>query len=340
MIEIEFDSMDDAVEALNELSYLGKAKIDKRINHEIIMRKYFLNSNYDEALDALKNAEKRFEDISHDENDENPVEYLYTALTVLKKLFESGKFRELENKDLSEAEDKLFEIVAEIDLNDKFRNLEMLKKKSEEFHSDDTLDRAEDANDSGDLLPDNNLDKFLEIAWKRGFLINPILESVYFHKDSEDPCSCFMNGVYLNVTRLEDLFNAADLRMKILSNTYVSYILNLGLEFVFKKEDLIDSLSKLPVVDEDVFEDVFEQIQMVSVLADEILSSLEESKKVKYRKFILDMTDMLNNDIFSFKDLDVEFSIDSDFIEIIIKDLDKIGLIKIKGRKTIRYAAK
>lgn len=374
MIEIEFDSMDDAVEALNELSYLGKAKIDKKINHEIITRNYYLNSNYEKALDALKNAEKTFEAISHDENDESPMEYLYTALSVLEKLFKSGKFRELGNKDLSEAEDKLFEIVAEIDVNDKFRNLEILKKemgdafknittspikkpchdddvkesdspafeKSDESHPDNTLDHEgsnfEDADDSGDSkLPDNNnFDKFLKIMWKRHFLINPILESVYFHRDSEDPYSCFTNNVYLNVTSLEDLFIATDLRMKILSNTHVSYVLNIGLEFILQEKELIDSLYELPVVNEDVFE----QIQMVSILVHEILSSLEKSKKVKYRKFIFDMTDRINNDIFSFEDLDVEYSIDSDFIELIIKDLDKIGLIKTKGKKIIKYALK
>ncbi|MEN4006567.1 MAG: hypothetical protein PQ964_04345 [Methanobacteriaceae archaeon] len=124
MIEIEFDSMDAAMEALNKLSYLGKARVDKKINHEI-MRNYYLNSNYEKALDALKNAEKEFEAMSHDEN---PGEYLYTALTVLEKLFKSGKFRELKNKGPHDAEDKLFEIVAEIDLNDTFRNLEILKK--------------------------------------------------------------------------------------------------------------------------------------------------------------------------------------------------------------------
>lgn len=363
MIEIEFDSMEAAVEAVNKLSHLGKAKIDKKINHDI-MRNYFLNSNYEKALDRLKDAEKKFEAVSHDEN---PLEYLYTALTVLKKLFESGKFIELENKGLSDAEDRLFEIVAEMDVNDKFKNLEILKKemsnafkniitspikepchedikgsnstvfeKTEESHFDDSLDH-EASNSAGDFDdPCNNLDKFMEITWKKRFLINPILESVYFHKDSEDPYSSFINGVYLNVTNLEDLFIASDLRIKILSNTYVSYILNLGLEFVLRGDDLIDSLSNLHVVNEDVFE----EIHLVSVLVDTILSSLKKAKKVKYMKSIFDVTDTVNNDIICFEDLDVEFSIDSDFIELIIKDLDKIGLIKTKGKKTIRYTAK
>jgi len=77
-------------------------------------------------LDELKNAEKIFETNKEYRNnvyvEENPVDYLYIALTVLKKLFESGKFKELVNKNLSEAEDRLFEIDAEMDLNE---NLEI-----------------------------------------------------------------------------------------------------------------------------------------------------------------------------------------------------------------------
>jgi len=364
MIEIEFDSMEAAVEAVNEISYLGNARIDKKINHDI-MRNYFLNSNYEKALDKLKDAEKKLE-VMYD-HDENPVEYLYVALTVLKKLFESGKFIELQNKGLSEAEDKLFEIVAEMGVNDKFKNLKILKEeiadafknistspikepyhedikgpnstvfeKPEESHPDDSLDHetsdsTSDFDDSSD-----SIDKFLEMSWKRQFLIYPILESVHFHKNSEDPYSCFMNGVYLKVTKLEDLFMAPDLRIEISSNIYVSYILNLGLEFILQKKDLIYSLSNLHVINEDVFE----EIHLVSALVDAILSSLKKAKKVKYRKFIFDMTNTINNDVLCFEDHDVVFSIDSDFIELIIKDLDKIGLIKTKGRQTIKYAMK
>ncbi|MEN4006568.1 MAG: hypothetical protein PQ964_04350 [Methanobacteriaceae archaeon] len=135
---------------------------------------------------------------------------------------------------------------------------------------------------------------------------------------------------------MEDLFIATDFRTKFLSNIYVSYVLNIGLEFILQKEDLIDSLYELPVVNEDVFE----HIQMVSVLVHGILSLLEKSKKVKYGQFIFDMTDRINNEIFTFEDLDVEYSVDSDFIELIIKDLDRIGLIKTKGKKTIKYVPK
>ncbi|MEN4020241.1 MAG: hypothetical protein PQ965_00690 [Methanobacteriaceae archaeon] len=140
----------------------------------------------------------------------------------------------------------------------------------------------------------------------------------------------------MNVPGLEDLFIATDFRTKFLSNIYVSYVLNIGLEFILQKEDLIDSLYELPVVNEDVFE----HIQMVSVLVHGILSLLEKSKKVKYGQFIFDMTDRINNEIFTFEDLDVEYSVDSDFIELIIKDLDRIGLIKTKGKKTIKYVPK
>jgi len=107
----------------------------------------------------------------------------------------------------------------------------------------------------------------------------------------------------------------------------------LGLEFILQKNDLIDSLSELPVVNEDVIE----EIQMVSVIADGILSTLEKHRKVKYRKFIFDATELFNDKIFNYDELDVEFSLDSDFVELIIKDLARIGLIKTKGKKIIRY---
>jgi len=107
----------------------------------------------------------------------------------------------------------------------------------------------------------------------------------------------------------------------------------LGLEFILQKNDLIDSLSELPVVNEDVIE----EIQMVSVIADGILSILEKHRKVKYRKFIFDVTELFNDKIFNYDEVDVEFSLDSDFVELIIKDLARIGLIKTKGKKIIRY---
>ncbi|MDP3065770.1 MAG: hypothetical protein Q8N08_03445 [Methanobacteriaceae archaeon] len=34
------------------------------------------------------------------------------------------------------------------------------------------------------------------------------------------------------------------------------------------------------------------------------------------------------------------FNVDSEFLELIIKDLNRIGLIKTKGKKIIRYAGK
>lgn len=373
MIEIEFDSMEEAAEAVKELSYLGRAKIDKKINHHI-ERNFFLNSSYENALDQLKKAEKIFEATeNNNENDENPVQYLHAALTVLKKLFESEKFRELENKGPGEIEDKLFAIFAEMDVTDrgvydKFRNFEILKKETNEVY-DNVLkpeieeigpeDEVKESNlptsdepNHNDLsdpeysnskkgcdseLPENNyLDKLFELTWKRQFLMNPIIESVYFHKDSQDPYSSFMDGVYLNVHKLADLFNASDFRMKVSSDIYVSYILDLGLEFILQKEDLINSISELPVVNENIVE----EIQLVSVISDGILSLIEEAKKVKYRKFIFDVHESINGELFGNEELDVEFNVDSEFLELIIKDLNRIGRIKTKGKKIIRYAGK
>ncbi|NYB51662.1 MAG: hypothetical protein A4E26_00670 [Methanobacterium sp. PtaU1.Bin097] len=371
MIEIEFDSVEDATEAVRELHYLGRAKIEKKIHHDV-SKHYYLNSAYEKALDELKNAEKIFETNKEYRNnvyvEENPADYLYIALTVLKKLFESGKFKELVNKNPSEAEDRLFEIDAEMDLNEKFRDIKVLKEETNEIFQkvldseifqkpDDENDTKEsdlpisnkpdehgpddsfqgDSDDPNDIVnskyPGDNFAKLLDFNWKRQFLITPIIESVNFHSDSEDPYARFMYGVYLNVTHAEDLFFGADFRLKFASNIYVTYNLNLGLEFILQKNDLIDSLSELPVVNEDVIE----EIQMVSVIADGILSTLEKHRKVKYRKFIFDATELFNDKIFNYDELDVEFSLDSDFVELIIKDLARIGLIKTKGKKIIRY---
>ncbi|OPY28357.1 MAG: hypothetical protein A4E27_00355 [Methanobacterium sp. PtaU1.Bin242] len=269
MIEIEFDSMEDAAEAVKELSYLGKARIDKRI-HQDVSRKLFLNSTYEKALDQLKNAEKIFEEENlDDENDENLVEYLYVALTVLKKLFENGKFRELDNKDPIEVEKKLLEIVSEMDFNDtkvtlRFGEYEKLKKEANELYEnminlsieksnqDEDVEESyspvsvkpdevrhsgpskeeesfsEDditSEDDSDSLPPGAkyFNKLFEMSSLKQYMISPIIESVFFHRDSEDPYSCFIDGVYLDIGKLPDLFEASDFRIRLMSNIHITY---------------------------------------------------------------------------------------------------------------------
>lgn len=382
MIEIEFDSMEDAAEAVKELSYLGKARIDKRI-HQDVSRKLFLNSTYEKALEQLKKAEKIFEEENlDDENDENLVEYLSVALTVLKKLFETEKFRELDNNDPIEVENKLLEIVSEMDFDDtkvthRFGEYEKIKKEAKELYENmiklsiEKLDHLEDVEESdspvsgkpdevhhsdpskeeesfseddivyedgSDSLPPGAkyFNKLFEMKSLKQYMISPIIESVLFHMDSEDPYSSFIDSVYLNIGKLPDLFEATDFRIRLMSNIHMAYFLTAGIEFVLHMQDFERTLSELPVVNEDVFE----HIKMVSVIVDLILSALENYKKVKYGKFILDINEKINDEFFCLQDLDVEFNVDSDFIELIIKDLARIGFIKTKGKKIIKYAGK
>ncbi|NYB53017.1 MAG: hypothetical protein HVN35_10740 [Methanobacteriaceae archaeon] len=381
MIEIEFDSMEEAAEAVRELSHLGKARIDKR-THQEVSRKFFLHCSYEKALHQLDDALRMFEEDLDDEDDENLVEYLCMALTVLKRLYETGRFRELEEKASSDVEKKLLEIVSEMDFEDrnislKFEEYKKLSKeanelfenmiqlpleeseleedeeeldspvsgKPDELHPDDSSkeekSKREDENASendNDSLPPGAkyFNKIIEIRGLKQYLLRPIIESVYFHMKSEDPYSCFMDGVYLDIGQLPDLFDASDFRIRMESNIYIKYFLTVGIEFILQMEDFMETLNDFDMVNEDVFEEV----KMVSIIADQILSVLEKNKKVKYAKFMQEITEKINGGFFCFEDIDVEFSVDPEFIELIIKDLSRIGFIKTKGKKIIRYAGK
>ena len=330
MIELKFETEEEAQFAVKELSYLGKIEVRKVVEN-YTEEKLYLTSNYDDAL--LKLKEQKIEDIS---------EYSISVLKMLKTLFESNEFQDNRNLNLPQIEAIILKIASESG-NEKF--LEYIKAKEEfkekiesikEYVSkddDNDTNQKQFAIDQIPQLNDTNFDNFLEMNQLGNLLINPIYDSLTKHLPAEDPYSSFMNEVYLDVTEFREHFDITELRLKLNSEIFVSYTLNVGLEFIFQEDEFFEILEGLPLQNTNVIED----IQTMLVLAKTIILYIENVKKIKYQKLIKELYELINAKLISFDEIDLEFNIDTKIIELIIKDLARIKLIELIGKKIVKY---
>lgn len=139
-----------------------------------------------------------------------------------------------------------------------------------------------------------------------------------------------MKNVYLDVTEVEDLFDIDDLIPRITSSTSVTYILHLGIECIIK-EELLDTLEDVDFIDDEC--EVFDQITAISTVVEEIVSGLEDRKKVYYDDFVRDIINHINDTAHLGEDVDIDPMIDEDVVRHVINDLKRLGLIRKKGKK-------
>lgn len=331
MIEIKFGTREDAVKAVKVLSKFSNPRIGKKLEFRT-QDECYLNLGYDQASLKLKEAKKIIEKSM--ENGDNPAEYLLKALDLLKMLFESGKYLELVDvEEADEIEDKLFEVSEEL------KDIKNLKKEieegSEEFMKilSKRLEQTKEEDEELNFPPKEILIKIAKLNQMRDFLLKPIIESLFRHSGAEDPYKSFVENVYLNVTGIADFFEE-DIRIKISSEVHVSYILNMDIGYIFQEEEFLNALSRLPILNEEVFDEV----TVISTIAEEILSTLKVMRKAKYEKFVHKVAEKINETVYNTGDFDISTRIHEDVVEFVIKDLDRVGLIKTKGKRIIKYA--
>jgi len=326
MIELKFETEEDAKFAAKELSYLGTIHVKKEVKN-YTEEKLYLISNYNDALLTLK--EQKNGDIN---------EYSINTLNMIKTLLESNEFQDNENLNPQQIEASISKIAIETG-NETFlkyiKAKEEFKEKIENMNKDGDNDTNQKhlTNNETPQLDENNVNNFLEMNQLSNLLINPVYDSLNKHLQAEDPYSSFMKEVYLDVTQFGEIFDVNKIRLKFNSEIFVSYILDVGLEFIFQTDEFMEILEVLPLENTSVIE----EIQTMLVLAKTIILYIESVKKIKYQKLIEELYELINAKLISFGEIDLEFDIDTEIIELIIKDLARIKLIELTGKKVVKY---
>ena len=326
MIELKFETEEDAKFAAKELSYLGTIHVKKEVKN-YTEEKLYLISNYNDALLTLK--EQKNGDIN---------EYSINTLNMIKTLLESNEFQDNENLNPQQIEASISKIAIETG-NETFlkyiKAKEEFKEKIENMNKDGDNDTNQKhlTNNETPQLNENNVNNFLEMNQLSNLLINPVYDSLNKHLQAEDPYSSFMKEVYLDVTQFGEIFDVNKIRLKFNSEIFVSYILDVGLEFIFQTDEFMEILEVLPLENTSVIE----EIQTMLVLAKTIILYIESVKKIKYQKLIEELYELINAKLISFGEIDLEFDIDTEIIELIIKDLARIKLIELTGKKVVKY---
>jgi hypothetical protein len=297
MIELVFESEGVCLEVFEIFSCFGKVRMGGKLDFDILSL-YFLVLDYNHGLEKLK----RIGDATNLEGIVcSPVNLLVKALETVKMLFESGKYLEIVNAgDLGET---LYDVVEELGDIKKFKDMGI-------------IDVEDDVN---------------HLSWKRLFLTGPIVEMVYKYKDNPDPLASFMKCVYLNVSELVDFFEEEEVRLQLLSETYVRYTLVLGLDCILQ-EDCMNALYELPVVNDELLD----KISTIFSIVDGIIHTLQKNGKMDYEDLIYSAIRMINQKMYVTEEVDVLSYLNEETVKYFIQKLDKTGIIQIK-RNTVKY---
>ncbi|KXB09307.1 hypothetical protein AKJ35_00995, partial [candidate division MSBL1 archaeon SCGC-AAA833F18] len=325
MIELWFESEEDAEKAADELSEFGRPTLGKRVDTRFSIYK-FLEANYEEAV---KELEEMSEELDL-EDEENPIEHLKKALTITRSLLEDGNYKKIaEAPDKIKAENILYKTVNELE---SYRELkervnQHIRKLAEETEESDEEERKLTADPE---VSEEASDDLARYSLAMEFLINPVLSIVKKHASEENPLESFERNVHLDVTPISDRFD--DLKQRIDLEARMTYTVKLGIEHVLRMEDVIQRLRDAKFLNP--AEEVLYRFLTLHLIASEVLSSVRGKKKTPYEEFVRGVKDRINTSIRELgEESDALPYTTGEAVRWIVQKLKRVGLVRKKGNK-------
>ena len=329
MIELKFETKKDVDLAVNELSQYGKVDVFESVETKP-KEKIYLISNYEDANDMLK--EVSLKEVNS---------YTIPALEFVKNIFESGELSAHTRLDQTKVNEILYKVASETNnykYLDYLSRLETYNKEVNEFKKkflqdiNYEIDKTEFAVKQISKIKETKLNKDkLELKKLINQFIVPIYKSIEIHFQANDPYSSFMNGVYLDVTDYSDNFKTSDLKVRLETDIISSYTVNLGLEFILLEDEFLYILQKLPLKNNEVPPNV----DALNVLTNFIIDFIEDVEEMEYIELIEELYHEINANLIDLGDLEILFRINHTIVEWIVKELVKIDIISINGKKIV-----
>ncbi|KXB01463.1 hypothetical protein AKJ44_02510 [candidate division MSBL1 archaeon SCGC-AAA261F17] len=325
MIELWFESEEDAEKAADELSEFGRPTLGKRVDTRFSISK-FLETNYEEAV---KELEEVSEELDLDD-EENPIKHLKKSLTITRSLLEDGNYKKIaEAPDRMKAENVLYKTVNELE---SYRELkervnQHIRKLVEETEESGEEERELTAEPE---VSEEAADDLARYSLAMEFLINPVLSIVKKHASEENPLKSFNRNVHLDVTPISNSFD--DLKQRIDLEARMTYTVKLGIEHVLRMEDVVQRLRDAKFLNS--AEDVLYRFLTLHFIASEVLSSVRGKKKMPYEEFVRGVKERINTSIRELgEESDALPYTTDEAVRWIVQKLKRVGLVRKKGNK-------